>query len=151
MTAPGNGLATIVGILDREAAVRFGYLFGSRGKGRPREDSDWDIAVWTGGRDRADNLDLRLRLMADLGEALAGGQVDLVVLDEAPTLLRYEVLRTGVPASCKDLGARVEFFVRTMKRYFDEQPMRRMYATALRRRLLNGEAPWSTGKSPRAA
>jgi predicted nucleotidyltransferase len=80
-------------------------VFGSRARGNPRATSDLDVAVLPTLRDpRA-----RRHLQADLAVALADlapeGKVDVVLLDEAPVLLRQRILEAGRLILCRDSRA----------------------------------------------
>jgi predicted nucleotidyltransferase len=72
--------------------VRLALVFGSWAKGQERADSDVDIAI---GPIEDLSLDAELGLAVLLTRAL-GRDVDLVRLDRASTLLRWEIARHGV-------------------------------------------------------
>jgi uncharacterized protein YutE (UPF0331/DUF86 family)/predicted nucleotidyltransferase len=88
--------------------VAFALLFGSRAKGRPRGDSDWDIAVYlkgdTGSLDLEDpgrDFPSEGRIWNDL-ERIAGAAVDLVVLNRAPATVAAAALHEGSLLACSD-------------------------------------------------
>src|SRR4051794_8633745 len=70
-------------------------VFGSRARGTHRPDSDLDVAILP---DTADSR-ARRHLQADLAVALAHlapeGRVDVILLDEAPEVLRQRIMETG--------------------------------------------------------
>jgi predicted nucleotidyltransferase len=66
-------------------------LFGSRGRGDNHPGSDWDFAIRGD-----DSLDIGI-LSADLAAIVATDRTDLVDLDRAGGLLRYQVARDGMP------------------------------------------------------
>ena len=70
--------------------------------------------------------DLPLDLQAELAATL-GCEVQIVLVDEAPTDLIHRVLRDGVLLVERDRGARVRFEVDARNRYFDMQPIWREY------------------------
>jgi predicted nucleotidyltransferase len=119
--------------------VRLAYLFGSQTTGRTHSESDVDIAVLL---DAALTLDERyaerLALIGDLMRVFATDDVDLVILNEAPPLLAFEVLRGGVLLYCPDDSERVEFQVRTLLEYEATEPLRRLLAEAMERRIREG-------------
>ncbi|MDN5751095.1 MAG: nucleotidyltransferase domain-containing protein, partial [Pseudonocardia sp.] len=121
-------------VLGATPAVVVGYLFGSRAAGRPRADSDVDVAVLL----RDDDHEALLGLVADLSHALAPLHVDLVDLRTAPDALAYRVLQTGTLVVSRDEGARRSHWVRVVDRYLDMAPARRMLADGTRRRLREG-------------
>jgi len=109
-----------------EASPRFGivlaYLFGSRAENRPGPLSDHDLAVLF-----SENPPSRDKYhLAHLVAVLLGtGEVDLVVLNQAPVELRYHVIATGHLLYDSSPGARVEFEAQTLSIYFDYLPMLR--------------------------
>lgn len=86
--------------------VECALLFGSRATGTARADSDVDIAV-VPARDPG-TLDEELALQARLERAV-GASVDLVRLDTATTLLRWQVARDGVLVWARDPRAESRF------------------------------------------
>ena len=71
--------------------LRLVVLFGSAARGQARPDSDCDIAVAGCPRDRIWDLSVALQ------ETIrSGAQLDLVRLEPADPLLRYEILRDAV-------------------------------------------------------
>jgi predicted nucleotidyltransferase len=94
------------------------YVFGSTVTGKSRAESDIDIAVYVDDRnDGRDPLfDLRLGLW--LQDRL-GRPVDVIVMNTAAPLLRYEVLRTGVRLFERSPARRSAYEVRAFKEYVD--------------------------------
>jgi predicted nucleotidyltransferase len=79
--------------ISRSGQVTCALLFGSRARGSARPDSDVDVAFLPSRPDVSlrDELDLQARL-----ERAAGATVDLVRLDTAPTLVKWQVARAGL-------------------------------------------------------
>ena len=103
--------------------VRLAYLFGSRATGRARPDSDIDIAVLIDDGVCTDARHVNHVLRRVTGH-VGGGDVpsdllDVVLLNEAPVLLRHHVLRDGVLLYERDEGERVRFAAWTMRDYQD--------------------------------
>jgi predicted nucleotidyltransferase len=128
---------------DREALSRFfegehevlvAYLFGSSARGFSSLESDVDIAVLlataAGGL-----LDAYLRLVDGLSQVL-GDRLDLVILNAAPPLLKYQVIKHGKVVFCRDERARVAFEARAMSEYLDLAIALRRYDECLLRRML---------------
>lgn len=98
------------------------YVFGSFAHGRPRPDSDVDVAVLLGGRPSREMIfHRRLQVGTGLEERLRR-PLDLIVLNAAPPLLAFEVIRTGKLIIERDQSARCLFHVRAMNRYWDARP-----------------------------
>ena len=123
--------------------VRLGYLFGSRATGRARPDSDIDIAVLIDEGMCADARHVNHVLRRVAGH-VGGGDVpsdllDVVLLNEAPVLLRHHVLRDGVLLYKRDEVERVRFAAWTMRDYQDFE------------RLLAFHRGWRVARLKRAA
>src|SRR5918996_6061684 len=130
----------------REAASRalegepvvFAYLFGSQAKGKTHPRSDVDVAVYvedSGPQDRY--LDLRLKLPAGLERARVGN-VEVLVLNEAPLPLKGRVVRERKILYSRDEAARVRFETRTLDDFLDFEIHARPLAQALLRATAEG-------------
>jgi hypothetical protein len=74
-----------------------GYLFGSHARGDARAHSDVDVAVFVEEAALAQpGFGYAAELGAALQAALKRSDVDVVVLNRAPPLLYYRVLRDGI-------------------------------------------------------
>ena len=124
--------ARIEQVLNSSPEVLFGLLFGSRVAGRPRADSDWDVAIYVddclAARER---FDLRREFIASLSGIEA---VDVVVLNDAPPLLAHRALR-GELLLLRDKSAYTRFFIRARREAEDERYFRRIHAQERERRL----------------
>jgi predicted nucleotidyltransferase len=121
--------------------VRLAYLFGSRARGVARAESDFDIAVLlTPDAAAAERGGTIRRLAAMLGREVSAAYVDLVVLNDAPALLRQRVLRDGVLLVQRSPEDRVRFAVRTIRDYQDGQVRRDWFTRQRIRRLRRRDA-----------
>lgn len=121
--------------LESVPEVSFALLFGSRATGTPRADSDWDVAVFLSpALSTAERFRLRARLSGELGDL---GQVDIVVLNDAPPLLAHRALQ-GRLLFAADRSAYVRFFVATISASEDERYFRGIHDRARRERLERG-------------
>lgn len=96
----------------REAGAVFAYLHGSRAGGRPRPDSDVDVAAWFG--QPVDAWDITLP-----------ARVDLLVLDTAGLELSGRVAQHGILILDDDPPLRVAWQADRSKRYLAEAHRRR--------------------------
>jgi uncharacterized protein len=127
--------------LAARSEVRLAFLFGSSVSRGVDGAEDVDVAV---GFTRPLGL-LEQGTLATALEQVAEREVDLVDLDDASTLLRWEVVRTGIPLFARDRAELVEFRARVPLEYFDLEPFLEREAAGLRRALQ--EAKWSSSKS----
>lgn len=125
--------------VSRRPEVDAAYIFGSVAQGRPRPDSDIDIAVLVGRRiSAARALRYRLTLTNELGAALKRSDVQLVLLNEAPPLLAQRVLSRGTLVFERSHAARVRFQIRTAHRYADLVPAMERYIRRLKKDVREG-------------
>ena len=104
--------------------VVLAYLFGSEAKGTANRESDIDIAVLLS--DQIPQAEYGQRVV-DLNTELIGifrrGAVDVALLNTAPPLLAFQVVRHGVVIY--DPHHRyVSFYIDTFNCYADTQPLR---------------------------
>lgn len=112
---------------DRPRVV-LAYLFGSAARGTMGPLSDVDVAVRFSDRG-ADVFNERLRMHDELCRHLGTDRVDLVDLDEASPVLRYNVIRDGIVLKGTN-DVRVPFEVRVMADYFDTHALRKPHDAA---------------------
>jgi predicted nucleotidyltransferase len=78
-------LATLRAVLAGQPAVRFAYVFGGAGRRDLRPLSDIDVAVYLD--DVVDPVQTRFDLVGVVTKHVGSDEVDLVVLNRAPTAL----------------------------------------------------------------
>jgi len=121
--------------LFADTPVLVAYLFGSRADGRSHAQSDYDVGVvLRAGLTKDERSHWQLELIGRLMDAYHADFIDLVFLDEAPPLLRYEVIRRRHVLFNRDDEARVAFEVRAMQEWRDWEPrFRRMLRERMHR------------------
>jgi hypothetical protein len=130
---------TLRAFLAGQPHVRLGYLFGSLAAGTAHALSDVDVAVlFDDVVSPAEVGALRLRMVSDLIHLLRRDDVDMVVLNRAPLLLRHRVLRQGQLVFAADEADRVHFTSETLERYLDHLYMYRVLDEAMFARLKEG-------------
>jgi hypothetical protein len=85
-----------------------------------------------------DDEEQQLELTAAIMHAVAPARADVVILNDAPSAPSYRVLRDGKVVVSRDDQTRVEHRVRTVDRYLDMAPARRILAAGTRNRLREG-------------
>lgn len=83
----------------RRHGIRLAVLFGSRSRGLARPDSDWDFAFWLEPRttDASRLAGKKRAITRELCVLLRTSRVDVVLLNFASPLMRYQVARHGRP------------------------------------------------------
>jgi predicted nucleotidyltransferase len=116
------------GALQRHPRVLVAYLFGSTARGRAGPLSDVDVAVLLA--EDGDPFPAYLDVVGELGSAVGPDRVDVVLLNDAPVALACRVLRDGRLLLCRDERARIDHWVRTVDRFLDMEPFRRIFEVA---------------------
>ncbi len=106
-------------------SVALVVLFGSVARGRPRRESDVDVAVLSDG---AADLDALYLLLAP---RLAASALDVVDLRRAGSTLAFQVARHGRPLYERDPGAFRSFQALASRRYCDTDKLRRAQRRAI--------------------
>lgn len=120
--------------LAEQDDVLAAYVFGSYVAGTARPDSDVDVAVLLSEPDSVARFERRLQLMSEVSDA-CGREADVIVLEDAPPILRHQVLKNGRVIYERDREARVEFEVLAGKIYADLEPQRSLFRQALFREI----------------
>ena len=111
-------------VWESAAGVVAAWAFGSAQDGQLRPGGDLDIGVLLA---QPPTFDQQLDLLGRLQDALGLDEVDLVVLNEAHPILRFEAV-SGRRLFTRDLLALAEFVSLTAREYEDEMAQ---YAQAL--------------------
>lgn len=124
--------------LNHEGVVA-AMLIGSQARGNPGPLSDVDIAVWHDpDLDSRGRFDLQLRLASDAGRALSSDEIDVVMLNHAPPLMRHRAIREGKRLVERDQDERVRLETRAILDYLDTAPLRAELGRGVRRRMKEG-------------
>lgn len=117
------------GVLSRRPEVELAALFGSAARSRGAAGEDVDVAVLVRTREPSS----RLELEAAVSRAVAR-PTDVVYLDEAPPLLRFEIARDGILLVESRPYQWADFKARAMLDWWDWAPtVRRLWAASLDR------------------
>ena len=110
--------------------MKLAVLFGSTARRQDRPGSDVDLGILLDPY----SPELRFRVEADLGRA-AGRSVDVILLDDAPPLLRFEIAKEGVLLFQREDHLWTGFKAKAMVDWWDWAPTHRMIAAGVARRL----------------
>jgi predicted nucleotidyltransferase len=124
-----TAIESLTRAIERIPGVRLAVLFGSAARGDPSTDSDIDIGVsMNDGSDCSPTLRVAL-------ERATGRTIDLVCLDLAPPLLRFEIARDGVVLVSREPHDWPEFRAHAMIDWWDWAPTARMMHQTMTARL----------------
>lgn len=129
----GPRVSELAEVFKGDERILVAYLFGSKARGLQTPESDTDVAVLLS-EPPEDTLEYYLGLVDRLSSVM-GSPVDLVFLNDAPLLLRHQVIKYGRVLFSRDEAARVEWEARSVKEYLDFRPRSDEYDEALLREL----------------
>lgn len=114
-----NGFQTFC----RNHGISLAVIFGSQATGRAVPGSDLDLAVWLEEQRLLSNEQeaarARRQLLRDLIDYLETGSIDLVILNRASPLLKFQVARNGKPVYQKTPGLFAGFCSRALREHND--------------------------------
>lgn len=114
--------------------VELAYLFGSTARDDNGMLSDIDIAVHLKNSLSKHELNQkRLELISGLTTLLKSDRVDLVIMNHAPPVLNFEVIKVNMPVYVRDRDFKLDVEQQIMSRYLD----RKHHEDFLNRSFLN--------------
>jgi len=127
-------IKNLAAFFESEKRVLVAYLFGSYARGLETPQSDVDIAVLLSEiPEKA--LEYYLHLERRLAEVLEN-DVDLVFLNDAPPLLKYQVIKYGRLLFSRDERVRVMFEAKSLCEYLDFSRALKRYDECFMKRIL---------------
>lgn len=124
-------------LYEREEII-LAYVYGSLARGTENKMSDIDIAIYIDKDKKPDSgpFGYRSELITEL-ESLVDREVDLVILNDVPQLLAFNVLKEGRLLFTKSEKKRVQLHDSIMKKYLDFLPARSVQEKYLKKRIAN--------------
>ncbi len=109
-------------LLRRKEYVEVAYLFGSKAIGKDGPLSDIDIAVFMKeSLNPKERYERKLHLIGEISSILKRNDVNLVVINDSPLLLAFNIIKDGVVLECKEESRRVLLETSIMSRYLDRK------------------------------
>jgi uncharacterized protein len=125
-------------------SIALAYLYGSEAVGQATLLSDFDIALVMVHEvyDPKSRLILELELEEEIARTCGIGNIDVRIMNEAPLMVRGEVVTKGILLYSLDEVFRVDYETSTRSKYFDFLPIavghREAYFERLRERGQDG-------------
>ena len=124
-------------IFNKYPQIISAYLFGSRAREDFSSISDYDFAVQVDEKiPKTSYTDLKLNLIGDLCHNLKTDAVDVVVLNEAPLLLKHRILRDRKVLFCRSQLKRVRNEAKILIEYLDEKEYEMAFAKGVFKSIL---------------
>lgn len=109
---------------EKDEDIILAYLFGSYARNKQHPLSDIDIAVLL--KENVDFFQKKLDLIEPVSKILGTDEFDLVILNEAPLNLTFEILSRGKTIVNKDENLSVRFLLKNTKKYMDTYILRKL-------------------------
>lgn len=120
--------------LDADNNILFAYLFGSYAKGKEKESSDIDIAVYLQDINKNNYFDYKIKIKLDLEDILKH-EIDIVILNFAPPFLKHQVISYGKLLKSNDNKKLNEFKIRSFYEYCDYKNVMNIVLKANKKRI----------------
>lgn len=132
-----TSLRSCLGQVFSSHPVALAYLYGSAAGGRATPLSDVDIALVLveGQFDPKKRLVLELKIEDDIVRTCGLIKVDVHAINDAPLMVRGEVVTKGILLFSRDESFRVSFETSTRSEYFDFLPVAVLHQKAYLERL----------------
>ncbi|HJH29175.1 MAG TPA: nucleotidyltransferase [Methanosarcinaceae archaeon] len=102
--------------------VELAYLFGSAAKGKAGVLSDIDIGIYLSPKTtKAQRNQKRLEFIAKLTTILKNNRIDLLVINDTPPVLNFEIIKPNVPVLVRDHDLKLDVEQCIMSRYLDRK------------------------------
>jgi len=125
--------------LQKQDSIELAYLFGSVAQQRAGKLSDVDLAIFLDeSLDKKERFDLQLGLLSNLQEIFQTDRVDLVVMNDAPLSLNFEIIKANYPLFIRDNDFKVDFEHNIISRYLDRQYYDQRWADDLIKKTAKG-------------
>jgi predicted nucleotidyltransferase len=136
----GRRLEAAADVARRLPEIDVLYLFGSFAAGNAHRLSDIDLGVLLGAHVASEKyFDLKRKYITEFADALMTDGVDVVVLNEAPAHLAFEVIAPRNVLFERNPVRRVEFEVRAVNAFLDFRPILEARRGYVKQQLAQGE------------
>ena len=112
----------LIDYFSKQKSAKMVYLYGSAAKGMAGKLSDVDIGVLLDeSLSKKDRFDLQLKFIGDISEILGTDRIDLVIMNDVPNSLNYEIIKTNPPLFISDSILKMDFEQMVLSRYLDRR------------------------------
>ena len=119
----------VVEFLSKQKHVKLAYLFGSVAEGREGKLSDIDLAVFLDeSLSKKERFNLQLKLISELTSIMKTDRIDLIIMNDAPLSLNYEIIKANHPLLVRDKGEKIDFEHGILSRYLDRRYYEKRWA-----------------------
>lgn len=115
----------IVEAVEADPDVNALFAFGSLATGTLMPLSDLDFGILLNNRlDKNQRFDKHIQLIGVFTDTFRTDDIDLIILNDAPKRMAFQILKTGKMLACKNTAALTSFRERLVKEYLDFKCMK---------------------------
>lgn len=121
--------------------ILLAYLFGSSARESVgwKKHKDLDVAVLLREEEvKKGILKPQTKIFSELTKLLKRTDIDVVILNDSPLLLRHEVIKNGDVLFEKCPEIRLDFETNSEVKYYDFEPYRNLFYNFLKKRIKEG-------------
>jgi len=119
----------VVEFLSTQEHVKLAYLFGSVAEGKEGKLSDVDLAVFLDeSLSKKERFNLQLKLISGLTSILKTDRIDLIIMNDAPLSVNYEIIKANHPLLVRDGGKKIDFEHGILSGYLDRRYYEKRWA-----------------------
>jgi len=124
-----DGEKKVAEFLSKQEHVKLAYLFGSIAEGKEGKLSDVDIAVFLDEfLSKSERFHLQLKLISGLTSITKTDRIDLIIMNDAPLSLNYEIIKANHPLHVRENGEKIDFEHGILSRYLDRRYYEKRWA-----------------------
>ncbi len=125
--------------LTSQEQVKLAYRFGSLVAGRAGALSDVDLGVLLDeSLSKHERFKLHLKLLDDLTSILKTDRIDLIIMNDAPLSLTYEIIKSNYPLLVRDRSEKIALEHGILTRYLDRRYYEQRWTAAYLKRVAEG-------------
>lgn len=137
VVSKGSILEKIKGLFNARSCVEIAYLFGSMVNEKSGKLSDVDIGVYfNDALTKEEREEEMLSVISEIISLLKTDKVDVVVMNDAPVSLNYEIIKYNAPIFVRDEGKRVDVEQTILSRYLDRRYYEKMASDIFLRKVM---------------
>lgn len=112
----------VTDFLQKQDQVELAYLFGSVAIQKAGKLSDIDLAIFLDESiEKKERFKIKLRLISDLENILKTDRLDLVITNDAPISLNFEIIKANHLLFIRDKDLKVDLEHHIISHYLDRQ------------------------------
>ncbi|MGB9940068.1 type VII toxin-antitoxin system MntA family adenylyltransferase antitoxin [Methanosarcina sp.] len=115
-------ISKLAEFFESQEDVELAYLFGSTAEDNRGPLSDIDVGVYLSVRlTKMERIDKRLELAVKLAGFLKSDSIDLIIMNDAPPVINFEIIKPNVPLFVRDDDIKLDVEQKIMSRYLDRK------------------------------